>query len=169
MIALTKKSSSGRTSQNHFIYFDENPHPQSWASRLLLKNELMYQDEDFILDDLATWLEFREQYLTKELKKNGDLVCKYCGKKHLEIGGRTPKDLSINNKNKNLATIDHIVALSNGGEKYSEANMCVCCKKCNSKKGNKSADALKQLTPVKKTNKMKLFLENVKLYFFCIV
>jgi len=143
MVTLTKKSSSGNTSRNHLIYFDENPHQKSLAALLLLNNELMYQDEDFILGDLATWLEFREQYLTKKLAENGDLVCKYCGKNHLEIGGRAPKDLAVNNKNPNLATVDHIVALSEGGEKYNEKNMCVCCKKCNSKKGSKPAEAFK--------------------------
>lgn len=139
-VILSKKSSSGMTSCNHVIFTAENPHIQSMAASLLLRNELMFQDVDFIEDSMWVWLEFRERYLKKQLALHGDLVCKYCGKPHLEIGGRTPKDLILNNKNPNLATIDHIVALANGGERYNENNLCVACKKCNGKKGTKPVE-----------------------------
>lgn len=75
--------------------------------------------------------------MNKKLKENGELICAYCGKKHLEIGGKTAKDLRENNKNPKLATVDHIRALSEGGEKYDEKNCVVACKKCNSRKGSK--------------------------------
>lgn len=138
MITLTRKSKSGSSSQNHIIFTEENPHPNSLAASILLKNDLMIQDEKLL--ELCTWLKFREEYLNKILKQKGDLVCKYCGKQHLEIGGRELKDFHGNNKNKNLATIDHINPLSNDGKKYDETNMCVDCKKCNGKKGNKNID-----------------------------
>ena len=149
-VVISKFSSSGRTSQNHIIFTADNPHIKSLAAGVLLKNDLMYQDADFLEDDMWTWLEFREHYLKKQLTLKGDLVCVYCGKPHLEIGGRTPKDLILNNKNPNLATIDHILALSQGGAKYDENNLCVSCKKCNGKKGSKSVELFVQKENLKK-------------------
>lgn len=135
-IVLSKKSSSGATSQNHVIFTKDNPHIKSMAAGLLLKNKLMLQDADYIESDYNTWLKFRENYLNKQLELHGDLVCKYCGKPHLEIGGKTPDEVMKNNKNPNLATVDHIIPLSEDGEKYNERNLCVACKKCNREKGN---------------------------------
>ena len=143
-VVISRTSSSGVTSQNDFIFPGE-PHSHSLAAGLLLRNELRFQDVDYLEDtrDLDTWLEFREIYLKKKLQLDGDLVCAYCGKPHLEIGGRTPQDLIKNNKNPNLATIDHIQPLSDGGERYNEKNLTVACKKCNKDKGSKSVDDFK--------------------------
>lgn len=152
MITITRKSSSGRTTHNHFIY-PETPHPKSWAARLLLKNELRFQDVDYLADELWVWLEFREKYLKKILAEKGELICTYCGKRHLEIGGRTPEDLEKNNKNPKLATVDHIIALDSGGEKYNEKNMCVSCRKCNGKKGTKPVEVFKEILRQKNKNK----------------
>jgi hypothetical protein len=143
-VIITKKSGSGSTSQNHCIFTAENPQPHPLAAGLLLKNDLMYQDEDFIEDSLQAWLDFRDVYLKRILAKEGDLVCAYCSKPHLEIGGKEPKDLAINNTNPNLATIDHILAKANGGAKYDESNLCVACKKCNTSKGVKPVELFMQ-------------------------
>lgn len=148
-VILSKKSSRGNTVQQHII-FSTAPHIQSLAAGLLLRNELMLQDVNYLNSDFLSWLEFREQYLKKQLELHGALICAYCGKPHLEIGGRTPKDLFLNNKNPNLATIDHITALANGGEKYNEKNLCVSCKKCNRKKGTKSVEKFMKNKNVKK-------------------
>lgn len=139
IIIMHKISRTARTFQAHIIMEDLEPNPKSLAAGILLREELRVQDQDYIdrIDSLDTWLEFREQYLKKILEAEGTLTCKYCGHTNLEIGGRSPKDLIQNNKNKNLATIDHILALANGGEKYDEKNMCVSCKKCNRKKSDK--------------------------------
>jgi 5-methylcytosine-specific restriction endonuclease McrA len=137
LVILSRKSNSGSTVEQQIIFSADTPHQKSLAAGLLLKNELMLQDVDYLENDLWVWLEFREQYLKEQLELHGDLVCAYCGKPHLEIGGRTPQDLILNNKNPNLATIDHIVALANGGEKYYEKNLCVSCRECNQKKGTK--------------------------------
>jgi hypothetical protein len=138
-IIISKKSRSGTTVQQHIILVTGTPHRHSMAAGVLLNNELRLQDVDFLEENhLNTWLEFRERYLMKQLQLHGDLVCTYCGKPHLEIGGRTKKDLIQNNKNPNLATVDHIVALAKGGERYNEENLCVSCKDCNKKKGTKS-------------------------------
>ena len=141
IVILSKKSRSGTTVQQHIILVvKDTPHRQSMAAGLLLKNELTLQDVDYLEDDVHMWLEFRERYLMKQLQLNGDLTCTYCEKPHLEIGGRTPQDLILNNRNPNLATVDHIVALANGGERYDEENLCVSCKECNKNKGTKSLE-----------------------------
>jgi len=114
------------------------------AAGLLLRNKLLYQDVDFVEDSFWTWLKFRDEYLKKILKQKGDLVCSYCGKPHLEVGGLTPQELIQNNKNPNLATIDHITALANGGAKYDETNLTVSCKNCNKNKGTKEVGAFKE-------------------------
>jgi len=141
IVILSKKSRSGTTVQQHIIVVMDTPHRQSMAAGVLLNNELRLQDVDFLEEnDLNVWLEFRERYLMKQLQLNGDLTCTYCGKPHLEIGGRTPQDLILNNRNPNLATVDHIVALAKGGERYNEENLCVSCKDCNKNKGTKSVE-----------------------------
>ena len=142
MKQVSRKTRNGGTIISDFIAEDTSPHIKSLGAAILLREELRLQDVDFLADGgLAMWLEFREIYLKKVLAKEGDLVCVYCGKPHLEIGGRTPAELQLNNKNKNLATIDHIIPLSSEGEKYNEDNLCVACKKCNGKKGAKSVTA----------------------------
>lgn len=146
-------SSSGLTKQNHVIYNDENPIPESLASAILLKEELIKQDETHIEKerDYKKWLEFREEYLKEVLDEKGDLVCAYCNKPHLEIGGRSKKELALNNKNPNLATIDHIHALSKGGARYDKKNLCVSCRDCNKDKADKPAETF---VPKKKKKKM---------------
>ena len=143
MRIITKTTKSGSTKINNIV-FEGSPYEKSLASYIFLKEELLFQDVDFLNDELKIWLEFREAYLNKILKKEGDLVCAYCGKKHLEIGGKNPQDLPINNKNPKLATIDHIVPLTENGPKYDEENLCVACKKCNTRKGSKSAVHFKE-------------------------
>ena len=53
-------------------------------------------------------------------------TCRYC-------------DCSLNSKNR---TIDHIIPTSRGGDKYSYKNVVACCRKCNTKKGNKTLEEL---------------------------
>jgi 5-methylcytosine-specific restriction endonuclease McrA len=152
LIVISKKSNSGSTIQNHFVYTAANPSIKSLAASVLLKNDLMFQDVDYLEDELHKWLEFRERYLYKQLILKKGLICTYCGKPHLEIGGRTPKDIIANNKNPNLATIDHITALANGGSKYDEDNLCVSCKKCNRNKGTTPVEEFKRKLNFKNFN-----------------
>jgi 5-methylcytosine-specific restriction endonuclease McrA len=101
------------------------------------------QDEDYIesTGSLWKWLDAREVYLKRREEQNGgNLVCDYCGRERLEIGGKKPEDLNKNNKNPNLATIDHIHPLADEGEQYNENNMCVSCKTCNRKKSKRSLE-----------------------------
>ena len=109
---------------------------KSRSAYILLREKLSELDDEF-LNEKVEWLNFRENFLKKQLKNDKELVCVYCGKRHLEIGGKTAKDLRENNKNPNLATVDHIKPLSEDGEKYNEENCVVSCKKCNNKKDSK--------------------------------
>ena len=118
--------------------FPEDPHVKSLASAILLKMHYLFLDDT--RDNYNVWLKFREHYLISQKLTKGDLVCHYCGKVHLEIGGRRPEDNGPNNKNPNLATIDHVVPLSKGGNKYDESNLVVACKKCNKKKAAKDVN-----------------------------
>jgi 5-methylcytosine-specific restriction endonuclease McrA len=74
---------------------------------------------------------------------------------HWEIGGRRPEDYSANNKNSNLATIDHVIPLSKGGNKYDESNLVIACKTCNKKKGSMSVEEF--LISMKKAQKSHIF------------
>jgi hypothetical protein len=78
------------------------------------------------------------RYLRKRLKEDKELVCVYCGKKPLHLipadKKKTKKDLH------SLATVDHIVARSNGGDPYDERNVCVACHPCNNRKGSRSVN-----------------------------
>jgi len=152
-IIISKLSRKGSTTYNH-IMFNPNPHIKSYAALILLNNKLMSQDESFINDDFRKWLEFREVYLNKQLSIHKTLNCSYCNKPNLEIGGKTPKDLLDNNKNPNLATIDHIIPLCKGGDKYDEQNICVCCKNCNKEKGIMPAE--KFIQKIKNKNSSKI-------------
>ena len=64
----------------------------------------------------------------------GNLVCAYCGSKYLDSNMNNP----FRKRNRKSATIDHILAQTNGGSKYDEKNMCVCCSDCNNKKKDMS-------------------------------
>ena len=93
--------------------------------------------------------------------ENGDLVCEYCGKSHLEVGHRLLKDCHLDNKNPNLATINHKVPrILNLIDPLDENNWAVACKKCNREKGIKSVekfqeDRLKRKKDKKKRHKKK--------------
>ena len=104
----------------------ENPHPQSMASYLLLKEYLATKVE--YSDGYKGWLRFRFELLTRWLNDRGDLVCHYCGKSGLPIDHPSQRQ---------VATIDHVIALANGGEMFNEANLVVACRRCNSIKGCK--------------------------------
>lgn len=77
------------------------------------------------------WARARKKFLQEELAKHGSLKCYYCG--HDNLG--------IKSKKKNeVATVDHFIAKSNGGDPYSCENFRVCCSSCNKKKGSNPAE-----------------------------
>jgi len=118
------------------------PHIKSFASLILLNNYYRYLDIDYIseLDELKKYLKFRKEYLSNQLEEKGHLECTYCHRKDLIIGYTDYKYSNLNNKIKNLATIDHIHPKSKGGFVYDIKNCTVACKKCNRDKGDKILD-----------------------------
>ncbi len=78
------------------------------------------------------WLTFRDDYIRKYKKKHKVLTCQnpYCGKTDLEESGDGP----------NVATIDHIIPVSTGIDKYDKSNFQILCAHCNSKKKDKTQE-----------------------------
>jgi 5-methylcytosine-specific restriction endonuclease McrA len=116
----------------HKIYVD-NPHDQSYTSYVLLRNELLLQDTDYIESEWKQRVEFSRQYLRARLKKDGHLTCQYCSKTGLVI---EEENMKVPDKIK--ATIDHIVPLSKGGSLKDYDNIVIACYRCNTKKGSKN-------------------------------
>lgn len=104
----------------------KDPHPCSLAAGILLVRRLREVE-------LGSWFTFRAEFLAKS-KKNGELVCHYCGKTGLQEdieGLHSAAGLST------LATIDHVIPRSKGGAERDEKNLVVACFKCNQKKKDK--------------------------------
>ena len=159
---------TGKTKTVHLI--NDNPSNKSLASLILLNNfyyeleneepiEYSYKNRKKFFSNNASlqiYFNFKKNFLENILSSKKDLVCKYCGKTHLQIGYTTLKDSHLNDKIKNLATIDHVVPLSTGGELLDENNCVVACKQCNRKKGSKSKkEFLKELNLFKEPLKSK--------------
>lgn len=138
------RSGSGSTKFNHLIYND-NVSVKSMSSLVLLNQYYRERDIDLLneMKEIQDYLNRRTIFLLKEKKKHGDLVCHYCGKPHLEVGYRHHSLSNLNNKNLKLATIDHVIPVSDGIDKLDESNWVVSCKKCNGKKGSRDYNEFK--------------------------
>ena len=139
------RSATGTTKFNHVIY-NEDVSSQSLSALILLNDYLRENDEDFLreLQELQEYLNKRYVFLLKVKRKNGDLICHYCGKPHLEVGYRSLRMCNLNNKNPKLATVDHVEPVSSGINKLDQSNWVVACRKCNGRKGSKSYDEFKK-------------------------
>ena len=84
------------------------------------------------------YLLLRHEYLTNKLKNDGDLVCHYCGRKHLEIGYLEKYKLQLNRANPKLATIDHKIPKGLCEDNNDVSNWLVSCKRCNQEKNRDS-------------------------------
>ena len=125
------KSASGSTKFNHVIYNDDNVSLKSQSALILLNDYLREHDEDFLktVFELQEYLNKRFLFLLRKKKVDGDLVCHYCNKPHLEVGFRQLNLAYLNNKNTKLATIDHVIPISsNLIDKLDETNWVVSCK-----------------------------------------
>ena len=131
----------------------ENPHIKSRGAYLLLRRKYRNLELKVKMSELDRWLDFRHGFLTKELKEKGKLKCSYCPRTDLVIGNRI--NFSDNNRIENLATIDHVIPLSKGGEMYNTDNMVVSCRCCNRAKGNTNPEDFKIINKSRiwKTNK----------------
>ena len=139
------RSSTGSTKFNHVIYNDDVS-SKSQSALILLNDYLRENDDDFLREEqeLQEYLNQRYIFLLKTKKKEGDLVCHYCGNTHLEIGYRSVRLCNLNNKNPKLATVDHVKPVSSGIDRLDVTNWVVACKKCNNRKGSKSYDEFKK-------------------------
>jgi hypothetical protein len=131
----------------HVIYQDE-PHPKSLASLILLKRDCEMSDMDYLLSQStgiygsnpanvhrAKRILFSRQYLHNVLDEKGCLECTYCRKRNLII---EEEGMKISNKTK--ATIDHVVPISLGGAVFDVENVLVACGTCNRRKRNHSLE-----------------------------
>jgi hypothetical protein len=136
---LINSSNSGSTKQYHIVH-ENNVDIQSYAALILLNDDLKSQEEDEN-SEVQIYLNKRYDFLSNKLIQFGVLTCEYCGKTHLGIGHRLKKDSDLDNKNKNLATIDHRVPKAlKQIDPLDETNWSVACKRCNLRKGTKSVD-----------------------------
>lgn len=133
--------STGSTIHTHTFHgkVSQIPHIQSYAALRLLQAYYHVRDKDYLEDNFMTRINFSRNYLTEQLKIHGDLVCNYCGKKHLQIelaGMNVPKSIK--------ATIDHVIPISKGGGIYDVNNLVIACFRCNMNKGNMMPDEFAQ-------------------------
>lgn len=118
----------------HRIYVKE-PDVKSYTAYVLLRNELLLQDIDYIENETKKRIEFSRIYLRERKEKEGNLTCKYCSRTDLII---EEEGMLVPNRKK--ATIDHVVPISKGGPIYDFKNIVVACGRCNGKKGNKDLE-----------------------------
>jgi len=108
--------------------FSKNPHIQSQAALILLCRKYGNYNRPY-KPKWRVWLSFRNRFL-KRMQRKGPLTCHYCNLSPLYKNSRiTPY--------KYRATIDHVHPRSKGGKEFDEANLAVCCAKCNHKKSDK--------------------------------
>lgn len=108
--------------------FVEDPIVQSRASYLLLRDQM----QRLVMEE---WETFRNEIFDEFEALHGSLICHYCGAENLV---REILDPCNKAQLKTLATIDHIVALANGGLKWDKKNCAVACHPCNNHKKDKS-------------------------------
>jgi len=132
---------------SHNIYF-EITSPKSRASYLMMVDDYFNQDltNNRSHATRSKWIQFSRDFLTRHLKKWGNLYCTYCGNGNLRIELTNGEKRVRGKKRENVihpsekATIDHIDPKSKGGALEDPKNITICCEKCNGKKG--SSDVL---------------------------
>lgn len=155
MVIVQKYSSiRGSTTENHIIYCENNVNIKSYAALILLNEQLRHEDVDYKKEvRIQVYLNKRYKYLWRILIKKKDLVCHYCGRKHLYIGHRLLKYAGIDSKRNDLATIDHVIPRSSGIDPMDETNWVVACRKCNGQKGAMDYKEFKTKKDAERKNK----------------
>lgn len=140
MIVVGKIKKKHRQESHVDVIFDIPNNPQSYASSVLLKDNLKQQDESFIFDQRVIkileakgskiWHQIKERVFLRVERHYGTLTCTICMRKVVRPEGTTKlKD--------HHATIEHIQARSEGGYKFALHNLTCSCNKCNNERGNK--------------------------------
>lgn len=115
--------------------------PKSILNYILLKeeyklNDLEYIKEKEIKKEISKGnlynIGIKKSFFKKIKKKFGKLKCQVCGNDDLIENG-----IGRGKQPDNLATIEHIIPISEGGFKYIETNYLCTCNKCNNKRGIK--------------------------------
>ena len=118
------------------LIFDDNINSKSYANAVLLRDYYQDHDIDFSRDnDWRYYFIVRRHFLRKKKKENGGKwICHYCKEEMTKLQKRNSRHI----RGKNYVTIDHKVALANGGNKLSTENMVESCSDCNEKKGKQN-------------------------------
>jgi hypothetical protein len=122
----TRQRHHPRTRLGEVLY--SHPHEQSLAALAKLTYE--YWSLDTTVYKMHRWQQFRWRVLSKILKDKGDLVCHWCGRKHLLLDGGE----STSRAKKDVATLDHVTPCKDGGGLYDESNVVPACQSCNNKR-----------------------------------
>ena len=101
----------------------KNPDIRSHAALVLLTRA--YEKKR-----LQRWLDFRDVLLDAAEARDGCLKCHYCGR--ADLVREVPDYVR---KPKNLATIDHVLPRSKGGQDDDD-NCVIACFTCNQRKGD---------------------------------
>lgn len=115
----------GRRWTSQIVYV-QNPQVSSPAALVLLSR--MYSAVDKSFYTTARMHRIRTRWMKSLMKspdEKGGLTCAICGKKGL---------LPFTSNSGKLATLDHIVSISNGGSWYDTNNFQVACRRCNNGK-----------------------------------
>jgi 5-methylcytosine-specific restriction endonuclease McrA len=127
-------------SANRKFYFEpvahhvesESPNSKSWAAAILLKRQYSEPQEKAAVAEFKTrfntYVKFRKSLLKQEEQNKGQLSCYHCGNYPLRKKSDKPKE---------LATLDHIIPVSKGGDQFDRDNIVISCAPCNGMRGNK--------------------------------
>jgi 5-methylcytosine-specific restriction endonuclease McrA len=107
----------------HNVLIDDVP-ANSYANLVLLNRVYSKMEQ-------TRWRKVRQEFLEEEIKIKGSLCCFYCQKDNLKI---------TTTKKQDKATVDHVIAKSAGGDKFSHSNFVVCCDSCNRRKGSMTSE-----------------------------
>jgi hypothetical protein len=123
---LSPSRSKIRFKKFFHVILEPESHPNSWASYLLLKNELTRGELKSRFQEQKKYTKFRRKLLRSIKTIEGQLKCHYCKNVVFEK----------HEKLENQLTLDHIIPLSKGGERSSSTNVLVSCAHCNKRRGN---------------------------------
>lgn len=95
------------------------------------KNNIKYKiSKEYLPKSKIKKVWFSRLFLEKKLKEFGELKCYYCINRNLKIQWNSNFFIPPNK----LATIDHVIPLSQGAIFDDESNLVVSCMYCNSRK-----------------------------------
>ena len=109
-----------------------------------LKRSLVTQDADIrlnskyrraLIEGTITFTTLKDKFF-KRMESEGKLICVYCQEplKIYQIEERARYSKDKYQVPKDMATIEHLVPVADGGLKYVESNWACACSKCNNKR-----------------------------------